>query len=847
MFESSNHRHQGSCKGLVSAADVRWSTVAEILNLGPQALPATTVCPLCQGRMLVYHTKANGDWQRCSNCKFAGDPVELLAAAWGTSLRDAYLTYRQQREQCQPTQDEVNAYLRDGPELRTAVDDLWRQCQAGLFIHRNINHGVMGPILQLILHTQPRDREDGPAKLIGSCEREWIIMLQKERQLLNYSIPGPSSAAAVVPFWAAPGLMSGLLLISSAKNDLRPSFWPAMPHLKKTCYDVGIAGLQYYPDMPSGPIVLTNNVLRFTRMHLQNFRVSHRPIPLLYYHWTRFGQPQESLDVIRNRPAVIYSSHVDVPLILLANQLDAKITLHLQDGDKERIRHKDTEERMEMYLKRALPWRRAISEWARRGAKPIEVTQLREALEIYDISLQEVTRTQGSTCVKRVDIRNRVVQERGGRWLSVAADGKPKVLLDGIVRLLTVVHWGGHDGYFGYLDHGGQKWPIEFVLPGGASDVVRDRALWRCCKTILGDAGTKFPDMYSTAEAFYQPIHCSGSEVVGWSGQNFVFPHLVIDQSDRATVKESYFPPGSPAGLSRSTLNVRYRGTVDQAFRRSPYATAVLGAFLQCVASPCVGGISTVFLSESMGIPAPWKMLSVLGVTERDVDDQWVHNWPRLLRLNRKSRRVDWANQPPRQAIIVGTDDTAAVVGLSRSAIVLHAPAGFSTSMCLHHQRSVFMAVRSLRACLSTDLECRRTPFYVLRLGIRSLGLDETVVDEAEKYVLQTDEQFWELLASKLYRTRRLRAELSVAGPGTGFWFPQALVVSVARKQGLVMYPKDSGGLVRVSCDNLPSVNPAVDVDSESLHKGRVSLGQTLPLLCLGTSGSANTGSSYPS
>ncbi len=111
------------------ASSVQRSRLLELLEMdvGPFVLPATTRCPLCSSPVLELHWDQihRAEWAYCSECRFAGDLIELMIRQRDTSLR-AVCEELIREGGLPPTPEwEVEQYERTHLRVRREMYALW--------------------------------------------------------------------------------------------------------------------------------------------------------------------------------------------------------------------------------------------------------------------------------------------------------------------------------------------------------------------------------------------------------------------------------------------------------------------------------------------------------------------------------------------------------------------------------------------------------------------------------------------------------------------------------------------------------------------------------------------------
>ncbi len=188
-------------------------------------------CPLaeCNGQLSLYHDHAaGGAWACCSNCRFAGDTIELAAAYWkGLELpivikKLLSLGIKIPDERILP--DNIAQYIRFHPGKRKRFWDFWQQSQKRLLVDDSKVLRALQHKLGLRL-TMDRDRWlHGPGLFVGGGNKHDIEAvyqpgvaehtkgLQNTGKVRVFNGPGWIEMLTI-PFSDLPGRIKGFLFI----------------------------------------------------------------------------------------------------------------------------------------------------------------------------------------------------------------------------------------------------------------------------------------------------------------------------------------------------------------------------------------------------------------------------------------------------------------------------------------------------------------------------------------------------------------------------------------------------------------------------------------------------------
>lgn len=209
---------------------IKWSSVLTKLGIAvenPNCLPNRADCPACAfgvSSLHVYKDRSglSNEWLYCSNCKFTGDSLELIAKTTGMSISHVLLKLGIIET---PEDVEHEQYLNSHIRYRDRINGLWKKANDGYpFDNSKLVRALLS---KFQLTTSGIDHERWQQRLgqfIGGCCRNDVEAAfqpssqnepwKKGNTGMQRSFVGPHWTDVIcTPFYDLPGRISGFYFI----------------------------------------------------------------------------------------------------------------------------------------------------------------------------------------------------------------------------------------------------------------------------------------------------------------------------------------------------------------------------------------------------------------------------------------------------------------------------------------------------------------------------------------------------------------------------------------------------------------------------------------------------------
>ena len=475
-----------------------WTQVLDVLDIPVphETLPIQVCCPLCPGkRLVVYEDNISGGcWHYCFDCQHSGDMIELAAAVWGIGLRTAVRKLAALGVPIDCDDEKVEKYVSGYPSLRQRMTSMWDRAREYLLKVRSTDLNVMTHRLKLHHNLEAKRWSNGPCRLYGALsikdvERTFTpgsVNKAGFASRLTCTFKGPGwTEVLLTPYYDLPERICGFAFIGRGCRNQDRVFRIPRLHMEK----ITEAGLALFWTVEAGKACLGEYLIAVDdpwfaiRIQLRHYAGSTLPLPLVAWYDDGKRRTQAAWGNLPSRRAVFWvRDEVISPEVLnQAIVTDGMISMGVQlDFSTKRqdhyIRNNEPRDIARKVIKRALPWREAVKEWAERSQDgPVEELML--GLERYghdqktlaDLSerLARFARLPKPKPGVPIGVNFRVV-ETNGEWWCHGPNGNSMVMnaslrIDGYITKPVNKH-GDVVHYKGRLIHQGEEIPFEIPV-----------------------------------------------------------------------------------------------------------------------------------------------------------------------------------------------------------------------------------------------------------------------------------------------------------------------------------------------------------------------------------------------
>jgi len=564
----------------------------------------------------------------------------------------------------------------------------WEHCRHHLVFEQSDRIRYLRQKLMLVGNIGSQERQlAGPATFFGSCSANRAYRAfrnatktQPRSKHKHELFPGKGwDDVLVIPYFAAPGLISGLLFIGREARPADRKFYLA----QRSEIDSGIAGLPAALEYPTTYTVAVQDPLLMCGMQARNFSSSLRPLPIVAWRAGENGT-SGSWSALNGRRLIFWDMKLSPETLLHCWHFDADLIVAGPERiSRERVGHflraqaiTDLVRRLQV---KAKPWREAMRSWLRRAAESETLTLFRRLQEIDPELLKAVQACLPSTSPlrqrPRLHVREAVVRgdmpivERNDRWFT----SKGSLLLDGVVRIERVIlHRQAPTEYEGYLLTRKTRVPFLVDEKEKFSTRVAQLALEQCQQQIAKSKGAKF--LKEIALAFHEPQIEWGHEQLGWDGKGFQMRHYRI-----ANGKLSECDPKLMARSIQApdTHTPRFgRKMAEKLAQTGPEAEFAWGVAV-CAAEAAVAWPTgrpgpKVVLGVDGSFNAMAALLRRLGLPEtilrhaaeapRKFQLKWPHQWPVFVKMSRIGTLQRWLLETDHQGVFAITTAAGAPI-----------------------------------------------------------------------------------------------------------------------------------------------------------------------------------------
>lgn len=301
---------------LALSAHVSWLDVLPLLGVETEslALPATVLCPCCTHVSLtVFHDlMCGGQWYACTACQFAGDSLELTAAARQLSHGDSFAYLQAEIRGLEHLDSDVSVSERDHENYagrRAQIRDFWYASQRPGPIHDTDRGEALLKRFGLNDRCRSERWRHRGGQLIGFSAKEDFEALILPQTLLRRQEHGRRTAGAsffkgrgwgpllVVPCWDMPGRIHGFWLIGRDGGPGDRKYRQIATPLSSIAASRHTAGVAFLPAalaQPEGATILAHpDFDRALKLHLDHLDDHSTFLPIV----TGFTDPRATTGI----------------------------------------------------------------------------------------------------------------------------------------------------------------------------------------------------------------------------------------------------------------------------------------------------------------------------------------------------------------------------------------------------------------------------------------------------------------------------------------------------------------------------------------------------------------------
>jgi hypothetical protein len=522
-------------------------------------LPARAACPLCYSArklQVMQDPLLGGAWYRCVACDFAGDAIELAAAAWGVSpkLAARKLLGGEPPPGTEATLDEqLAAYLKRVLAVRRRAAAFWESCRVpGPVIIEPGTEDVLAA-MGVPGTCDGASWRDRGGRFVGFSTRtlaeEYLSPTAARTQRLiganrthlrTLTFRGPSwKGLVVVPYEDLPGRIAGFLFVgreARPQDRIYRSVFPANP---ARCRNLHAAMLG--TSAAGTPVLVMPEIGDALRLQLRRVSDGSPPLPIVSPRLE--GAARGAWPYPFKRRYVVWDPRDPVRAVAVAGLCGGEISVNaphtksvkdyivnqtadaVYDGCRAMRKSRDAfVERLASEAPEAVEELAADGVLSRSDLADLAARCGERESEVISGLLD------GPSAAKSVLVNQREYREEGGRWL---ANGR--VVCDFVIRVDRVIYQEsrGRGLFEGRVIHAGRE--IPFLAPADA--IEPDPLRW--ARNEIWKAGAGAPiisprhsrDIMQVAWAMQKPAFASGVDRVGWhpARRQMIMPRFAID------------------------------------------------------------------------------------------------------------------------------------------------------------------------------------------------------------------------------------------------------------------------------------------------------------------------------
>lgn len=639
---------------------VSWPDLAPLLGAQTRsgAYPASSDCPLCGGRLVTYQcTTGNGQWHRCLGCSFAGDSIELAAAAWGLSIPAAVTKLRTilKIDTRFFTERAAAGYEERFLQGRRRNNEVWQRARD---YKPSSNSELRGLHTKLKFPEPPTLeawRQRG-GQYVGAMERDLIeeilwVSRESRHNPFKYS---HWKVALILPLYDLPGrICSFVVAANDYKNNVDTHLRFVLPLADHRLYRPGGVSMPELLDLPPGAsgdrVLVLLNPLAALQLQVRHLANQSQPLPIVGA-WEAANTPAMLLEHSTAKQLTIWAPVLDKAVFRHAVALNARVVYNRSQRQDlwEQLRTHEPHSWTEMNFKRAVTWEQALEDYLSL-LNPSEAEEVLLYLDLPAHRLEEFVKgcrsevrsrievlVTGRRVARKVSYQGHTIVEDSEGWTRAGGEKNGELICNASVRIERVVYQpsSSRSYYQGDITYKGEK--IPFMAPKKEMDAAPGRwleeYLLKLNKGVLVCNRQWTKDLLSIATLFHQPelVHSLDSD--GWDGdrQSFIFPGFLVKRGgeveDNTIVHQQPMPR---PGLLTSMENDRLHGGpgVDLTWA---VAVAVTARLVAPSANLPGSGVAVY----GSGVEQALRLAEVMGCPSGPFAKEKLGGWPLVVRTN---------------------------------------------------------------------------------------------------------------------------------------------------------------------------------------------------------------------
>lgn len=593
---------------------VEWPQLAAILGIPSRsrALPVTTTCPLCGGRLSIYQdNKCQGAWHYCFGCHSAGELTELAAAVWQVPLTDAIRRLAIEGvgipHECL-TEERLAAQLENYWAQRQTVVQMWNKAQKGLLDHNDIRVNKLLQRHGLHAYYSRERLFEGPAKLYGVLhDKEIAKAVCSAASVKNketaFSRPDMS---IVIPYQITPGHIGAFTFVRSSGEQVHLT----VPH--RQYGEAGLAGLDMALECNSSTVLATDNVLAMLRLQVRHFHSAMIPLAMVAWYPYHYNPTRVAWAALENRQIVVWARRMTAEVIEQCQRTDARLIVrgpqhNTNSGWMEYFCEYKPADFFKQLVQTAKPWREAVKNWLGHDNDQEIVQVIQElnkrpgGLEILKECAPSHPRLAGSRRQPILATKYKGVEyvEQGGRWFK--RNLRHDVLVfPGTLIVDQIVRYKQSTRATGRVLIDGQEHAFQTPLPPRPAS----QQLQNLIASFSLEQGTTYSSkLLALAMQFREPKIRRGIAQVGWVKNRYQFRNLTLRQG-RATWHDDdrWFGKNLGPQLARFRCDKHVMDALSRDDATTSQLWSLMLAALLPVCAPPKGGVGQGVITTGAAI-----------------------------------------------------------------------------------------------------------------------------------------------------------------------------------------------------------------------------------------------------
>lgn len=356
----------------------RWLTLLK-RKLRPACLPGTTDCPLCSGRLWVYHDyfgPPTSQWVYCDGCRFSGTPAELVSIVFDEPFEQVLRRL--------PIDNRPGVAHHSSPvhhcasrDLRTTVRRMFAESSASFITLSGETARCLRGRLKLFKPTIEQSRwQSSAGRFVGmiSCN-DFDRVFRPSGTRSPIFEGGGWNELAIFPAWDLPGRICGFACLGRQgrdPQDLRYRHVIAgkrggkfLRHDNSRFVEAGLFMLPaVFEEPPHGEfgdtVFAIGSVVDAASLHIKHSMDHSDTLPVVAWWGDRSRATHQTWDLLYGRPVVLWPKNVDACTILQARRCDGRIVVDTPEAMREKLLRSDPVQLLRWLQENAIPWRDAL-------------------------------------------------------------------------------------------------------------------------------------------------------------------------------------------------------------------------------------------------------------------------------------------------------------------------------------------------------------------------------------------------------------------------------------------------------------------------------------------------------